>query len=136
MRDNPQIVITTDAWSTGWGACRAGMRTGGLFLEKEMASHINILEAKAVLFGLKALCTDEVGNHIKILSDNSATVGALNNMGSARSPELDAAIKESWDWDLHRDIWLSAAHIPGKFNVEADEESRKTESRLEWKLNE
>ena len=136
MRANPQIVLTTDACSTGWGACREGVRTGGLFSGDEMDSHINILEAKAVLFGLKALCTDEVGNHIKILSDNSATVGALNNMGSARSPELDAAIKESWDWALRRDIWLSSAHIPGKFNVEADEESRKTESRLEWKLNE
>ena len=136
MRRNPQVVITTDACSTGWGACRAGNRTGGLFLEEEMDSHINILEAKAVLFGLKALCSNEVGSHIKILSDNSATVGALNNMGSARSPELDAAIKESWDWALQRDIWLSAAHIPGKLNVEADEESRKTESRLEWKLNE
>ena len=32
-------------------------------------------------------------------------------------------------------LWLSSAHIPGRLNREADEESRKTELRIEWKLN-
>ena len=32
-------------------------------------------------------------------------------------------------------MWLVATHIPGKYNMETDEESRKCESRTEWKLN-
>ena len=32
-------------------------------------------------------------------------------------------------------LWLSSAHIPGRLNREADEESRKTELRIEWQLN-
>ena len=40
-----------------------------------------------------------------------------------------------WEWILANNNWLSAAHIPGVLNVEADEESRKNESKIEWKLN-
>ena len=32
--------------------------------------------------------------------------------------------------------WVVASHIPGVQNEEADFESRKNETRLEWKLNE
>ena len=31
--------------------------------------------------------------------------------------------------------WLMAAHIPGVFNVEADEEPRSNESKIGWKLD-
>ena len=32
-------------------------------------------------------------------------------------------------------LWLSGVYIPCRLNVEADEESRKTELITEWKLN-
>ena len=35
-----------------------------------------------------------------------------------------------------RDSFITAAHIPGVLNNEADEESRRSELRTEWKLNE
>ena len=136
FRPNPHLVITTDACLTGWGACRDGERTGGLFLDSGEDTSINVLEARAVLFGLQSLCDNESNIHIKILSDNSPTVGALNNMGSSRYPDFDLEIRNIWDWAIDRGIWLSSSHIPGKLNVEADEESRKSEARLEWKLEE
>ena len=74
--------------------------------------------------------------HIKVLVDNSATVGALNNMGSAKSITLDVHSKLVWGWVLDHNCWLTVAHIPGILNVEADEQSRKSEIRTEWKLNE
>ena len=40
-----------------------------------------------------------------------------------------------WAWAKSRDNWLTATHIPGKLNVEADRESRETETRTEWMLN-
>ena len=57
-------------------------------------------------------------------------------MGSSRYPDFDLEIRNIWDWAIDRGIWLSSSHIPGKLNVEADEESRKSEARLEWKLEE
>ena len=40
------------------------------------------------------------------------------------------------NWAIKTDIFIIAAHISGVFNTEADEESRKSELRTEWKLNE
>ena len=120
---------------TGWGATRDDLRTGGLFSEEEKDLHINVLEAKAVLFGLKALGEDIRQLHIKILSDNSATVGAIKNMGSSKSGELNDAVIDIWDWALTRDNWITASHIPGVLNIEADRESRNTADRTEWMLN-
>ena len=90
-RDNPPLTITSDASTTGWGACCNGQRTGGIFSNAEI-DHINILEAKAAYFGLQALCPGVHDTHIKILADNSATVGAINNMGSSKSSALNDQI--------------------------------------------
>ena len=140
IRDNPEIVFTTDASLSGWGATRDVFRTGGLFSEEDKfcndeETHINILEAKAVLFALLALGYDIRDEHILVLSDNTATVGALNKMGSSKSWGLDHIITQVWQWALDRDIWITASYIPGVLNVEADEESRKSETRTEWMLN-
>ena len=134
VRNNPDIVINTDACCYGWGATREGDSTGGLFDADEIDLHINILESKAVLFGLKSLC-DTNHTHILIRSDNTATVGAITKMGSSKSIVLNDIITDIWEWALERDIWLSSTHIPGVLNEEADKESRKFEIRTEWKLN-
>ena len=55
-------------------------------------------------------------------------------MGSCRSIDCDKITKSVWDWAIKR-LCLSSAHIPGRLNIAANEESRKTESRTEWKLN-
>ena len=135
LRDNPTIVITTDASLSGWGACGLGRKTGGHFRDTEKEEHINILETKAVLFGLKALCANINHKHIKVLTDNSATFGTINNMGSSKSIILDQHISAVWEWVLQNNNWITAAHIPGIYNVDADKESRKAETRTEWKLN-
>ena len=97
--------------------------------------HINVLELKAILFGLRSLCDHICDSHIKILSDNTTAVHCINNMGSCRSVDCDKITKSIWDWVIKRRLWLSSPHIPGRKNMEADEESRKTELRIKWKLN-
>ena len=42
---------------------------------------------------------------------------------------------ETWNWCIARDIWLSAFHIAGKFNTEADEKSRRFPNKHEWILS-
>lgn len=134
-RGNPTIELTTDASKTGWGAVVNGFRTGGFFDEGERDLHINILESKAVFFGLNTFSKFFENTYVKVLSDNMATVGAINNMGSSRSEALDEIIQDIWRWILQRNSWLIASHIPGVLNTEADEESRLTETKTEWMLN-
>ena len=57
-------------------------------------------------------------------------------MGTSHSLACNKAIKQIWEFAISKDLWLSATHLPGRLNIGADEESRKNESRLEWKLRE
>ena len=131
----PTTTFTSDASMTGWGATGNGYSTGGFFSEQERLLHINVLEAKAVLFGLRSLGKDLSGTHIKILSDNTATVGAINNMGSSKSWDLNDTVFSIWDWTLEQDNWITASHIAGVLNTEADLESRRTADHTEWMLD-
>ena len=123
-KGNPEFTLTTDA-----------SKTGGFFSSEEASYHINVLEIKSVLFDLQSICNKLHNVHIKLLIDNTTAVHTINNMGSCRSKECDNAVCEVWDWAINRNIWLSASHIPGILNTEADAESRRTETQSEWKLN-
>ena len=65
----------------GWGAIFNEESTGGQFALDELLLHINVLELKAVLFGLKSLCSHLRQTNVKVLSDNTTAVCAANNMG-------------------------------------------------------
>ena len=54
---------------------------GGQFALDESRLHITVLELKAVLFGLKSLCSHLRQTQIKVLSDNRTAVCAVNNIG-------------------------------------------------------
>ena len=43
-------------------------------------------------------------------------------------------MRRIWSWAIEKDIFITPAHIPGILNVEADQESRKSELRTEWML--
>ena len=133
---NCSFLLKTDASKSGWGAIFDREATGGHFAQGESLLHINVLELKAVLFGVKSLCSHLRQTHIKVLSDNTTAVCAVNNMGSCKSLLCDQELRRIWSWAIERDIFITAAHIPGIFNVEADQESRKSELSTEWKLHE
>ena len=135
-KGSPREVLTTDACPTGWGAVTKYAKTNGLFSAEEQSTHINILELKAVLFGLQSLMSEVKNSHLKILCDNTTAVGCINNMGSCKSSGCNDVATEIWEWAICRNNWVIASHIPGIENEEADTESRKNETRLEWKLRE
>ena len=123
------ISITTDASTTGWGTVFKNTSAGGQFSITETLTHINVLELKAILFGLRSLCDHIYGSHshIKLISDNTTAVHCINNMGSCRSLDCDKIKNSIWDWAIKRRLWLSSAHIPGRLQREAEQKSRKTE---------
>ena len=131
---NPDKYIITGASSYGWGAVMDSNSTGGLFSISEMKAHINVLELKAILLGLKALTKGLTKVYIKVLTGNSTAVACINKFGNTRSQERDSVTKEIWQWVSDSSVWLSATHLTEIRNAEADFESRKYEIHTEWKL--
>ena len=136
-RDSPNVIVQTDASKKGWGAHIAHTceKTGGRWSASESELHINELEMLAVLYALRSLCTDLKNVHIRVQSDNVTTVCYINSMGGSKARECNSIAKRIWLWCLDRNIWISAAHIPGTSNIVADNCSRSFNDSTEWKLD-
>ena len=78
---------------------------------------------------------NEFSRHILIQINNTPTVSAINKMGSVESIEMDNEMHLILEFISTQNNWLTATHIPGVFNEDADRESRKQELRTEWMLN-
>ncbi len=131
---SPDVSINTDASSTGWGGILGAVETGGQWTPDEQVQHINYLELLAVYLSLCALCSDKTKVHVRILTDNTTSVAYLNAMGG-RTMLCNNITRRIWLWCIDRDIWLSAAHLPGAVNTRADTQSRKTNDNTEWHLD-
>jgi ribonuclease HI len=135
-RNNPQVVLQTDASLLGWGAVMNDSKTGGRWNYDEKENHINYLELLAVCYALKAFQYQlKKFNHVKILSDNTTAVSYINHMGGVKSPCCNSLAKSIWFWAKQHKIWLTASHIAGKDNITADIQSRKFNDQVEWQLN-
>ena len=129
------IIIQTDASSQGWGGVHGEKRAGGRWTPTEASNHINYLELLAIFLSLKALCSAYTGSHIQVQCDNTTAVCYINNMGGSKSTLCNAITKQIWALCITQNNWLSATHLPGCENVEADAESRIFNDRTEWMLD-
>ena len=132
---DPEHVIESDASNTGWGGVINGQKTArGQWSEQELNDHINIRELQAAFFMLKTFCKDKNDTHIRLKLDNTTSVACINRMASTK-PHLMSLTREIWLWAAERNIHLSAEYLPGKYNVDADAQSRVTENLdTEWML--
>ena len=117
---NPSYTLYTDASLQGWGAVFQGQSSGGHWAPDEARQHINCLELKAAYLGLQSFCTTLSRTHVRIFLDNTTAVSYINNMGGTHSLECNHIARTIWMWYITQDIWLSAAHLPGKCNTAAD----------------
>ena len=121
----PDLTIMTDASLKGWGAVCQGRHTRGLWSCEESSSlHINSLELKAALFAVRAFTPNQRQLHVHLRMDNRTAVAYLLKMGVTRSPALLGIAQELWEYTLNKQITLTAEHLPGELNGEADWESR------------
>ena len=133
--------LTTDASKEGWGPCSLHyqmtrvLTLRGRWTLEEKEQHINILELKAGLMGLKIFCTNVHHVHIKINMDNTTAIAYLLHKGGSISQQCNVLAKYILTFCIDRNIWLTAAHLPGHLNVLADERSRIFDDKTEWKLN-
>jgi hypothetical protein len=86
-------------------------------------SHINVLELKTVLESARRWGHLWGGLHIRVLSDNSATVAAINK-GTSRSSDLMPLVQDLFWLSVSGNFKLSANFIPGVDNILADRISR------------
>ena len=134
----PEIdsYIHTDASNSGWGAVYEEVTAPGTWAQEETELHINAKELLAIKFGLMSLVVDPNLKHIKIWSDNTTAVQSLNKLGTCRSEACHKIVVEIWEWARKHGYFLTAAHIPGIENEEADRQSRaKHNSELEWQID-
>ena len=68
--------------------------------------------------------------------DNTTAVACINHFGTSHSTACNDLMFTIWECCIAREIWLTAAHIPGKKNTAAAHaESRKINLDAEWQLN-
>ena len=135
LTNDPDITIESDASMTGWGCVCDNVPSGGVWLPEEAGNHINYLELLAAYIALQCFEHKLVNKHVRLLLDNSTAVACINKMGTSHSLACNQVTYLMWMWCIKRQIWISAAHIPGKENKVADAESRKINLDAEWKLN-
>ena len=121
----PQLLIRSDASKEGWGAYCQGKRTGGPWSERERDLHINLLELKAANFAILTFTQNKKNlNSIHIQMDSMVALSYLVKMGGTNNQELVRISKQIWNYLISRGITLTAEHLPGILNKEADFESR------------
>ena len=66
----------------------------------------------------------------------TTAVSYINKKGGIKAPECNRVAKVIWEWCITQNLNISASHIPGKNNTEADLQSRKHSSdSTEWMLH-
>ena len=133
-KSEPLIKISSDTSSFGWGAVCNNIYIGRAFNLDEMEYHIDAKQVLAANFPLKTF-VKLPDSHVKLLSDNTTAVHGIKNMHSKKSDLCHSIISEIWVWAEDRNICITASYIPGKENYNADAESCKKQTELEWMLN-
>ena len=127
--------MISDASLLGWGAVCDGRRIQGRWSKLESSNHINYLELLAAFYALQSFANDKQNTYIQLKLDNSTAISYINNLGGNKSSSLNSLSRQLWEWCMVRHIFITAEHIPGSMNSEADTLSRKFASNLEWSLN-
>lgn len=134
----PEVTLWTDATKQAWGASNGTEKFGGLFTETDklrIADNINAYELLAIKMAIASLLKNLKNKHVLIKSDNTTAVTYVNNMGGLVSPICNTITRSIWLMCKQHNVWLTAEHIPGIENTEADAQSRNQNDRTEWALN-
>lgn len=132
----PLLVIKTDSSMTGWGVFNEnnGDCYQGEWLDEDKENHINYLELKVGFIALTKFCADIRNAHVRLYMDNSVAVTYISKMGGKIASLNDLTVS-IWKFCMDRNLWLSANHIAGVENIEADFLSRHKNDDLEWMLD-
>ena len=80
-------------------------------------------------------CNSKNFLHVRVMCDNVTAIVYINNMGSMKSETSNNIACRIWKSCIENKLCVSTAHIPGKDNIEADQQSRILQDAIEWKLH-
>ena len=89
---------------------------------------------KACEIGIHTFCRNSTNVHVRLYTDNTTSCSYINNYGGKIS-NLDEIARRLWFWCIERHIHISAYHIAGVTNKQADKLSRSGNDDLEWALD-
>ena len=137
INPDPQldVVITTDASLSGWGAECQGTTTQGQWSEEDRTQHINVLELKAAELALKSFTHLWQGSRVQFRLDKTTAASQILKMGSPKSLRCLVVTQEIWEHVLLHKSTAIVQHLPGKENVIADQQSRVFRDSSIWRLD-
>ena len=111
--------------------------SGGHWGPLEAKQHINALELKAAYLALQSFLSQihPLPRHILLEMDSTTAVAYLNKRGGTHSTPLSDQALQIWEYVLNKESRITARHIPGVLNVEADLASREFNPHTEWMLD-
>ena len=127
----PTVIIQTDASLNGWGFQINQKAFEGNFDQSMSNWSINSLELLTIWFAL--LMVTQKNQVIQVLCDNSTAVAAIRR-GTTTVHQLSMVTELIWRRTTMMGWTLTASHIQGKFNIIADQLSRKVALSTEWSL--
>ena len=69
------------------------------------------------------------------MCDNVTAIADINNMDGIKSETCNNIACRIWNFCTEDKLWILAAHIPGKGNIEADQQFRILQDATAWKLH-
>ncbi|XP_040294193.1 uncharacterized protein LOC121005490 [Bufo bufo] len=128
------LVITTDASLHGWGAVVQGNSYQGTWGNYVSQQSSNFKELRAVWEALKHTSQLAEGRHVLVYSDNATAVAFIQHQGGTRHRLLQNLANKIFSWAEGNIQSLSAVHLKGVLNIQADYLSRHRLDPGEWML--
>ena len=132
-KETIDIQITTDASSMGWGAVLEHRQASGTWTTTMSHKPSNIREMTAILMALLTFRNIIQGKNVQIVTDNISSMANLNHFGGP-TLQLTRISRAIWNLALKLKVNLSARHLSGSLNFEADRLSR-TPDQYDWMLH-
>ena len=112
----------------------AKQKAVGLWFKEERRTHINELELRTIMFGVKLFA--KTHSHLLIQTDSITAIRYVNKIGGTHSKTLCDLSLEIHKRCVIHNIRLTAEHLPGKDNTLADRLSRQSnQDWSDWKLS-
>lgn len=133
IRKEIDVQIETDASGYGWGAKLGDKCATGIWDKCTSLKSSNYRELLAIILAIKSFAQCLKNKRVQVLTDNITCVANINKLGGP-CIELSKLAQSLWALAFDLNIDLTAKHLAGKLNVQADYLSRLL-SPHEWKLH-
>ena len=98
---------------------------------------VDLTLSSSILMAIKSFLRTQPlkPQHISLQMGNSTAVAYVNKEGGTKSSTLAELVVEIWAVCHQNNIWITAHHLPGTQNVDADWVTRHFNERTEWTLD-